>query len=429
VQTHTRNSKDEIFKPILELPSDSAGDPQSFLDRRKVFNIELGENARAFLEPARVIEQAVAGAIMEISLYRRKRGPARRDLSYITNAIILARKLVEAGSHHPSTSQTRRRGEFAWCESRLLMHLSQCYVFDAEYKQSNPKLWQEAMKALIESERSLAEQPIPQRRNTDLALIDLYRAEVRLREADSVIVRRKGQVGSSFRNLRSEMRVCCSKTSATDAILLEGTRRDVKALFGKADKLGESSAEYLHSLQVVKSLVRDAVMFLKRAEKILQGRRRNVWWTTWLFERHIRATAMLIWASVPEANNSLPALGFEHAPRRTDTVADIMLLDALRMVRLDAYRLATVVDSYADCALALRTRLICGKDMPLMPYRQQYMVSNLTYAVGKLQEIEDTRSQSLMGGDTYVTTMTDYVKRVRDGVRAELSGCLAFPIA
>ena len=146
------------------------------------------------------------------------------------------------------------------------------------------------------------------------------------------------------------------------------------------------------ALRRAKSLVTDSMRFLNRAEPVLRDRRRNVWWTTWFFERRLRAVAMSVWASVFEINTPIPFLGLEAAMRTTDTIADTLLEDAIRMIRVDAYRLATIVDAYASCAKALQTRLILDKQTARLPKRQESMHQALIKALKALEDVEKRRN-------------------------------------
>jgi hypothetical protein len=66
-------------------------------------------------------------------------------------------------------------------------------------------------------------------------------------------------------------------------------------------------------------------------EPILQERRRNVWWTTWSFERYLRLISMSVWTSVFEKETPIPFLGLESAASGAAGIADELLDDALRI--------------------------------------------------------------------------------------------------
>jgi hypothetical protein len=184
---------------------------------------------------------------------------------------------------------------------------------------------------------------------------------------------------------------------------------------------GEKWAPHVDkALRRAKSLVTDSMRFLNRAEPVLRARRRNVWWTTWFFERRLRAIALSVWASVFEVDTPIPFLGLEAAMRKTNTVADSLLEDAIRMIRVDAYRLATIVDAYAACAKALQTRLILDKKSVRLKERQRWMHQALVNALEALDEVEARRNH--LDSDEWYTDgrMDDnvelYVKAVRERV-------------
>jgi hypothetical protein len=78
--------------------------------------------------------------------------------------------------------------------------------------------------------------------------------------------------------------------------------------------------------------------------------------------------------------------------RNTDTAADTLLDDAMRMIRVDAYRLATVVDAYASCAEALQMRLMFDHTSISLPHRQEAMVEKLSEAIGRLKKVDVIRN-------------------------------------
>jgi hypothetical protein len=146
-------------------------------------------------------------------------------------------------------------------------------------------------------------------------------------------------------------------------------------------------------LSRAKALVHDAIRFLTRGEQVLYNRRRNVWWTTWFFQRKLMAVAMSVWATVPERGTPIPFLGLEAAPRKTPTMADAVLEDAIRMSRVDAYRLATIIDEYTSCACALHLRLMLDPGARRLPERQTAMTSSLAAAIARLAEVQLARQE------------------------------------
>lgn len=103
-----------------------------------------------------------------------------------------------------------------------------------------------------------------------------------------------------------------------------------------------------------RSFLEDGWQTLYRADKLIRRNRKNVWWATWMFELRLKIVELKVYASIVHVElDSLPFLGLEHAPYGTVSIADRLADDAARMVRLDVFRLARVVESYGNCLLGL----------------------------------------------------------------------------
>jgi len=81
--------------------------------------------------------------------------------------------------------------------------------------------------------------------------------------------------------------------------------------------------------------------------------------------------------------------------RLTQTEADVLLNDAVRMIRVDEYRLATVMLSYASCACALHVRLGTDKGTVELPERLKEMRGNLEMANGELEKVHKRREMAM----------------------------------
>lgn len=291
------------------------------------------------------------------------------------------------GRDHSSDSHQSLQAD--WCRSRLLMHKSVCSARRSQIALEKTSAGrQRAMGILGAAEASLRISD-ERRHRTDLALVELHRTEARLREAESVVIRLSGgpiPFAEMCRRLENE---------GFDAVRRAGTPKDRdKARDGFRMKFfGEPKGEWQAGLRKAKSLVTDSLRFLNRAEPVLRERRRNVWWTTWYFERHLRAIALSIWASVTETQTPIPFLGLEAAMRKTATIADLLIEDSIRMIRVDAYRLATIVDAYSSCAKALQVRLILDGNSTPLPDRQQRMYNNLLQAMEELTRVWEARQK------------------------------------
>ena len=63
------------------------------------------------------------------------------------------------------------------------------------------------------------------------------------------------------------------------------------------------------------------------------------------------------------------------------------------MIRVDAYRLATIVDAYASCAKALQIRLILDPESIALPRRHQRMGQQLAGALEVLKDVKEQRNK------------------------------------
>jgi hypothetical protein len=139
--------------------------------------------------------------------------------------------------------------------------------------------------------------------------------------------------------------------------------------------------------------------FLGRAEPVLRERRRNVNWVTWFLERRLRAIALRTWTAVFEEESPFPFLGVE-AAWGTDTSADSLLRDAVRMIRVDGYRLATIIDAYTSCAKALQIRRrVNDADCHILQRRQAHMRGELNLALAELGRVKAERTR--VGSDRW----------------------------
>jgi hypothetical protein len=145
-------------------------------------------------------------------------------------------------------------------------------------------------------------------------------------------------------------------------------------------------------MREITSRATDALRFLDRAEPVLRERRRNVSWTTCYFELRLRAISFILWASIVQEKMPIPYLGLEAAMRKTETEPDQLLNDAVRMIRVDSYRLAMVILTYASCARALQIRLALDNSAVRLPERLAQMHSNLEHAILNLEAVIGRRN-------------------------------------
>lgn len=277
--------------------------------------------------------------------------------------------LVEAMQH----SGVDREGhdlELLWCKSRLLMHAG-----IAALREPSLKKYSRHAMSLMGDAAACLQSASPLRARADLALIELRRAEIRLYESSTKHILSLGEfepwtygccVGDRTDEAEQRLHIAQAQLKAN----LETGRAALREIAARAT---------------------DAMRFLSRAEPILRERRRNVWWTTWYFDRKLRAMAMILWTSVLDPNGPIPFLGLEDTVRLADTEADNLLNDAVRMIRVDGYRLASVILSYASCARALDLRIKVDRQSINLPERLKRMRHYLELAVRQLKQMKDLR--------------------------------------
>lgn len=102
------------------------------------------------------------------------------------------------------------------------------------------------------------------------------------------------------------------------------------------------------------SFVDEAWQTLNRAEPLLIGNRKNVWWTTWYFELKLKLIELKVYAQLCQDDFlAMPHIGLRDIPYGAPTAADRLLENARRMSRLDVFRIARIVESYANILLGL----------------------------------------------------------------------------
>jgi uncharacterized membrane-anchored protein YjiN (DUF445 family) len=87
------------------------------------------------------------------------------------------------------------------------------------------------------------------------------------------------------------------------------------------------------------------------------------------------------------------------------------------MIRVDAYRLATVVDAYTSCARALQIRLLLDDNIDRRRYhdREQQMRRLLQNALPRLEYVRQAREEtdSLKPQSSMDDNVQEYVKAVQ----------------
>lgn len=335
------------------------------------------EDQQERLEILRLIEEAVQVHLLKFSLQRRLMNDDNavelkvmfRDIdALVLRGLRLASKIKVAGS-------TQDSSEFktaVWAESRLLMHLSVVHARAGEVGY-RPRVERNPLGILANAESRLSNVS-PSRFRSEKALTDLHRAEVRLR---AVEVRAVQQLLSKWR---------------------EGELPDLESL-------GRASAK-------ARVAVAQAVAYLDSSEPVLRERRRNVWWTTWYCERKLKSIALSVLMSASSRGEVIPFLGLEAAMRDTETEADRLLGEASRMIRIDAYRLATILDAYVDCYFALVAKLKFDDSPPRMPIRLRLMRVRIKETSELLETIYLARKTYPVSGSDLDPAVAKYIDSV-----------------
>jgi hypothetical protein len=358
--------------------------------RLAVCGLPVKNSERLAIELLRIIEQFVALRLLEWSLARRPDAENEPFDRSVPGDLSIVRRITRLGVRFADLIISRDNSQDAHysipamlCKGHLLMHDGICAVHDSK--------WSDAITSLAKAESSL-QYDEARRQGTDKAVLALHNVEVWLRQAGQTSIARQDNEEISFDKLCNVL----SESASDDTLLWrvnggEVRRRAYDWLTISTDRIGDSSSTLNAGLRRVRASLADALRSLSTAEQILVNRRRNVWWTTWFFQRKMQAIAMSVWASSFETKSPIPFLGLEFAPRKTPTEADILLVDSLRMIRVDAYRLATIIDEYRSVAVALHVRLLLDISSIRLPERQRRMHNDLTGAIVSLKKVLDAR--------------------------------------
>jgi hypothetical protein len=354
-----------------------------------------GDAAAIWIEVLRTVEQYVACRIQQHNLDCRLNESKPTGLGSIDRLVALGSRLAE--SLASAGDDQRVSGLLAWCQSRLCLHRGHLASFRDDHG--------EAMKWFTDAEALLDLHDL-RRFGTDRAIVELYRAEAGLRRAENSKVVLADQTAPSFGECIDRMvRLQNEQPNAAVELtnLFHRTETSVRSSFREAA-----------------ALVRDATRFLNRAEDILARDRRNAAWITWYFHRRLRAISLSVWASVTDGNELIPFLGVEAALEGTPTAADTLLQQAARIIRMDVYRLATIVNEYSLSAMAMRARLLIDHNLPRLTRRQHDMHGLLCRAIEQLKDVYHKRTTGKNADDNrkLCDECRDYCQNVIRNVEA-----------
>lgn len=317
-------------------------------------SIQFNGDQRNRLEALRVMVVVVESLLLRRSVNARI-GQHEEARKLALRALVVsgrALKLADRVRHAEIASDAHEVSLANWCEVRLFMLRSDACAY---LNTGDP------YRELNEAEARLRVSD-PRRQATEYAMVDIHRAHARLCEAQRI----------PFDSLS----VWVGSWIAQDMSLIASSVSDV-------DRMR------------LRALAVDALRFLDRAYLPLVERRRNVWWSAWYFQRRLFAISLILWSSISEGESApIPFFGLEFAMRLSKTEPELLLEDALRMIRVDAYRLATVVEAYASCICALEVRIAkdINRDEKLI-VRRSNLKELLSQAVGRLDEVYRIRCQ------------------------------------
>ncbi|MBL8069415.1 MAG: SIR2 family protein [Armatimonadetes bacterium] len=264
-----------------------------------------------------------------------------------------ANKLADRLRHETRSSLANALLEANWCQVRLLGLRAQALII------LHPSILSGVFESLnlAESRLRLVE---AQRIPAELALLDILRAHARITQGEKVF-------GDQFSNIW--------ESSSTTSTFSSPQRQDVL------------------------SYAFDALRFLDRARPDLIERRRNVWWSSIYFEKRLRAMNLVLWATVDDGTTAaIPFFGFESVPQDGETEFEAVIKNATRMIRVDSYRLATIVSAYSGCLKALCVRFDRMRETPegkdtssLYRTRLLGMIDLLDDSIDYLFEVKDHR--------------------------------------
>lgn len=287
-----------------QVPDFTAGsDAESMKDlkNRVLWKFSLGDSgsldAKGQLEALHSLEVAAFNLTLRANTLRRARTlgvqsaacDPTQERACDDDAFMYATKGLELveGIQNTGTPRVDHDFELHWCKARLLMIAGISSL-------SKPKTDSRHAMTFLSDAAACLNSATPERSHSDLAIVELRCAEARLHEVSS----------EPF----------VEGSPAFDQWIYDFLAKPLEANEAVVRKTAESNQyELLRALRKVRSRTRDAVRFLDRAQRILRERRRNVFWTTWYFERRMRAIVATVGYGLRERNtrklcfaNSLP---------------------------------------------------------------------------------------------------------------------------
>lgn len=360
----------------------------------------FGDKNQRLTEWLRVQELFVACRLLQVSLLDRRRttlpvgdgGPHKSMLlmtqrnKYLAEAHQVAMEILGLTGDLPAgqsddSNQPSPKGspllvsiwnedKAVWARARLLMHLAVARI-RSESSVGSGSGFKKAMSetlGLLARAETLLHASSQTRQMTDRGILEIHRAEVVLWAVGSISVKRK----VAFREYAADW--VNHYLGALNFDRFEPAKRK--------------------EIQMVRAMLQDTMRFLDRAQPLLRSHRRNVWWNSWLIERRLRVIGHLVLVSASSPGEPVPYLGLEAACRKSMTEADELLEEALRLIRVDPYRLACIVEAYGVCMLALQFKLDQDENTPRLPDRLRRMTIRLGHALRVLHQVHRRRKEA-----------------------------------
>jgi hypothetical protein len=397
LEAQTLASAREQIKPFVE-----------FLDRvaanlAKVRPVALGVFCTApqelRIEIVKVLEQYLQLMLLEEHVVKRQlKTPADPIFALAAKECFEhACKILRQVEYADDPNSEYPSHDSVWLRVRLLTHRS---IIDARENGGGVN----AHRSLNEAEATL--HLVDRfRQSVSWAIISLHRAEVAIENARTTSVPLDESVAPATPTVKDvEFKEYVRRLRSL------GDSHESEVVQAEISKMSKTSDHWRGVLAILK----DATMCLNQAETILMTRRKNVWWATWYFQRRLKVVEFELWATVGERHGlPIPYIGLEAASRRTMTLPDELLENACRMVRLDVYRLATVIETYAYCMWAVHLRLLGDPCAERLPRRQNEMREKVKKALDYLMQVNDKRKVAeLPRAHTIHWEVNQYVEQV-----------------
>lgn len=307
--------------------------------------------------------------------------------------------------------------------------------------------YRKAHRRLNEAEAALAQTKHPSG-SMEQAIIELHRAEVLTHEA--VFVFQDEFMLQGQNNIQQKLPFEKAASSALGQYRTSIISEIIKQKVPDFDSLKkECSLNSVPSKTFRSSLlcVEDGWQTLDRASEMLKANRKNVWWTTWYYEIRLKLIEVSIYAKlntivqlyknkqeIPSGNINLPYIGLDQSPYGTPTIADQIMEDSERVIRLDLFRYLRIVESYANISIAFAlwrsfTNHNTKRDVPWhrqleMFKRTQRAMHGLTTRLERRTQLDKKWASTQLDENVMesISMTRNHIKKINELVSATLHG-------